>query len=232
MDKRNAGRLTGMKRDSKQKDRGLPLWSGLAAGAFFLHGISAVMAATTTNAVKAAPQQQLRDIKSPIVITSPWTWVQRSGVILAVAALLALTWWWWRRRQPVTAAKAGVSPAARARQRLAAALGLIDQPERFATEVSEIARTYLEERFGLHAPERTTEEFLEELTTSVALDSRHKVLLSGFLTNCDLVKFARAEPGLTELEALHAAAVRLVDETAPVATPAAPPQLSGSAVLK
>jgi len=106
-----------------------------------------------------------------------------------------------------------------ARQRLTAALMLIENPERFCTTVSEITRTYLEERFGLKAPERTTEEFLAELPRNVVLDKRHKDLLGEFLTQCDLVKFARFEPGRRELEDLHHAALRLVEETAPRPVP-------------
>ena len=91
---------------------------------------------------------------------------------------------------------------------------LIDQPQPFCFGITEILRTYLEQQFGLNAPERTTEEFLAELQQSIALDRRHKEVLEDFLTRCDLVKFAKVEPGRAELEELHAAALRLVDETA------------------
>jgi len=171
----------------------------------------------------------LQDIKGPIAIDSPWNWLGRVLMILIVAGLVALAWWWWRRQHPSTAAAlATISPAERARQRLQAALGLIDDSERFVTEVSETTRLYLEERFGLHAPDRTTEEFLGELSASVALDSRHKQSLADFLTRCDLVKFARAIVDRTELEALHGAAHRLVEETAPSETggQSVPPSLN------
>jgi hypothetical protein len=162
----------------------------------------------------------LRDIKGPIVIGSAWTWFWRLVAIAVVAGLIALAWWWYRRGQSETSPVAAVSPADRARQRLEAARRWIEDPERFVTEVSEIARIYLEERFGLHAPERTTEEFLAELTTDRTLQGRHKELLADFLTRCDLVKFARADTDRTGLEALYAAAELLVDETATL--PSAP----------
>ncbi len=179
-----------------------------------------------TNA--AVAPAQLQDIKGPIVIQSPWMWVRLVLVVLALGALLGLAWWWWKRRRTVAPDGPGESPADRARRRLNASVDLLHDPERFATRVSEIVRTYLEERFGLRAPERTTEEFLVELTTSVSLDSRHKELVGGFLTRCDLVKFARADPGATELEELHAAASRLVEETAPAAVVAASPPIQGT----
>ena len=100
-------------------------------------------------------------------------------------------------------------------ERLQRALDLIHEAEWFCVEVSHIIRVYLEERFSLHAPDRTTEEFLLELQSSRYLAAEHKQLLANFLSECDMVKFARAEPPEQELRSLHEAASRLVGETQP-----------------
>jgi hypothetical protein len=42
-----------------------------------------------------------------------------------------------------------------------------------------------------------------------------KESLGEFLASCDLVKFAKYEPGEAELRGLHGSAVRLVEETEP-----------------
>lgn len=78
-----------------------------------------------------------------------------------------------------------------------------------------IVRRYLEDRFGLHAPERTTEEFLREAERSDALDPGHRATLGPFLRSADLVKFARLEP--TGEECLRALdlGVAFVRATAP-----------------
>ncbi|MBX3732284.1 MAG: DUF4381 family protein [Verrucomicrobiae bacterium] len=190
-----------------------------------LMGGLAGWAATNTMLVPV----ELHDIRGPLDIRSPGAWLRIAALLAMLTALLAAFWWWWRQR-PKAPSAPGPGPAELALRDLAAALDLRHDPERFATRVSEIARTYLEARFGLKAPERTTEEFLAELTTSAALESPHKTLLGEFLTRCDLVKFARLEPGPAELEELHAAAVRLVEETAP-RIPAAPrtPEPAGGA---
>ncbi len=86
--------------------------------------------------------------------------------------------------------------------------------------VSDTVRQYLEERFNFHAPERTTEEFLHELKATDLLLPDQKESLGEFLSVCDMVKFARYEPGESELQALHESAVRLVDETEPPAVTA------------
>jgi hypothetical protein len=81
--------------------------------------------------------------------------------------------------------------------------------------VSDTVRLYLEERFDFCAPERTTEEFLRELSATNLLTDAQKESLGGFLESCDLVKFAKYEPGENELHELHSSAVRLVEETEP-----------------
>ena len=60
-------------------------------------------------------------------------------------------------------------------------------------ELSRILRRYIEERFGLRAPEQTTEEFLREARGCGALGTRDVELLERFLEHCDMVKFAKLE---------------------------------------
>ena len=104
---------------------------------------------------------------------------------------------------------------ARAKQMLEKALELIAQPKPFCILVSDTIRVYLEERFDFHAPERTTEEFLHELQGTDLLSAEQKEKLGEFLGCCDLVKFAKYEPGEPELRDLHGSALRLVEETEP-----------------
>jgi len=197
--------------------------------AFCLAAAAATNAATrAVNSAAASPQ--FHDIKPPLEIVTIGTWLGRIAAAALLGALLWLGWWLWRRRKPRTARAHRIPPDERARTRLDAALALLDHPERFCTAVSEITRAYLEERFGLKAPDQTTEEFLADLPKNAVLDGRHKESLAGFLTGCDLVKFAKFEPARTDLEALHAAALDLVMQTATVSAPAAaaPPILPPS----
>jgi hypothetical protein len=90
--------------------------------------------------------------------------------------------------------------------------------EPFYVELSSIIRRYLENRFGLRAPERTTEEFIREATTSRLLSPDHQMLTSEFLEQCDLVKFARHRPQRTDMQNGYDAAERLVRETIPAPT--------------
>lgn len=79
--------------------------------------------------------------------------------------------------------------------------------------LSGIARRYIEARFGLQAPDRTTEEFLMEAGGSGLLDARARALVADFLEQCDLVKFARYAPTDAEVAGAFDAAERFVNET-------------------
>ena len=157
----------------------------------------------------------IHDIKPLADIPDPWFWVWVSLGVIAAAVLGWLLWRWWNAKQVEAAKPVYVPPHVRARQRLTLAMDLISQPKPFCIEVSTVVRVYLEERFSLKAPERTTEEFLHELQDSWLLSNAQKASLGEFLEKCDLVKFAGFEPMQSELEALHASAGRLIDETEP-----------------
>jgi hypothetical protein len=85
-------------------------------------------------------------------------------------------------------------------------------------ELSAIVRRYLEDRYGLRAPELTTEEFLREAQRSGQLSSTHRNHLSDFLVRCDRVKFARYEPDEEESRQALASARAFLEETRLVAT--------------
>lgn len=166
----------------------------------------------------------IRRIKPPLEIPDYWLWLWLALALLLAAAAAWLYWRWRKNRPQIKPPVIVVPPHARARDRLRMALALIGQPRLFAFAVSDALRVYLEERFELRAPERTTEEFLLEMQKASHLEERHKALLGDFLARCDLVKFARYQPGEQELRDLFDAAMRLVDETQ--ATVAAPPLLT------
>jgi hypothetical protein len=177
------------------------------------------MVKSSTNAVSALAGQgtnDLRDIKPPVEIPSGWAWAAWLLGSLVLLALLYFAWRYWQKNRGKVVVPPPVPAHVRARQKLADALALIAQPKAFCIAVSDTLRWYLEERFDFRAPERTTEEFLHELKATTLLTPDQKDSLVEFLNQCDLVKFAKYEPGEPELRGLHASAVRLVEETEPV----------------
>lgn len=70
----------------------------------------------------------------------------------------------------------------------------------FYIEISTILRRYIENRFHLHAPGQTTEEFLYDLKNSSLLQNNLKSILKEFLFHCDQVKFATYKPTPGEIQ--------------------------------
>ena len=152
--------------------------------------------------------EDIRDIKGMVPEPHEWWWL---WLLLVVAIGLSVAFWLWKRRKPKTTGETPV-PLSAVEIALAALQQLRqDAPpvEEFYTRLSDIVRQYIEGRFGLRAPERTTEEFLAEAT----LPPQHMVLLSAFLQESDLVKFARLRPGKDDMERAFDAAERFVRET-------------------
>lgn len=88
-----------------------------------------------------------------------------------------------------------------------------DEVKAYYTELSDIIRRYLEERFGLRAPEMTTPEFLRSLQETPQLSSGQQESLRDFLNACDMVKFAKHPAGTREMEGAWLLARRLIEET-------------------
>lgn len=168
----------------------------------------------TNSTAQAA--NDIRDIKPPIEISNGWMTAVVALMILVLVAVAILLWKWWQRRKANVPVEPPVPAHIRAKQRLEEALALISKPKPFCILVSDTIRFYLEDRFQFRAPERTTEEFLRELNATDRLQSEQKESLGRFLESCDLVKFAKYEPGETELRGLHTSALQLVEETEPL----------------
>lgn len=182
----------------------------------------ALTAHTNLTSTASAATTGLRDIKPPMEIPTGWEWLWiLLGVLIGLAilaGLIALIIHLIARNRRANV-PAMIPAHERARRKLEAALDLFDQPKAFCTVVSDAVRLYLEERFGLRAPERTTDEFLADLGKSSALTQAQKESLQEFLSACDMVKFAKYEPQRPELETLYKSALRLIEETEPVEVP-------------
>ena len=170
----------------------------------------------------ASTTEDIRPLKGPVVIPSSYAWLWWLLVSVAVAAIAYFLKRRFRGKQALSKPAVTISPHRKAKDRLRAADELMSDPYKFCFFVSDVLRTYVEERFSLHAPDRTTEEFMDELRRAPQLHPAHKSLLEDFLARCDLVKFARAEPTEPELRSLLDSALRFVDETAPSETASMP----------
>ena len=133
-------------------------------------------------------------VEMPKATSYLWLWVIGSAILITAVGL-----WLYLRRKRYSKLIRIFKPAheiAYERLRLLVKDDLINSGEikEFYERISNILRHYIEHRFDLRAPERTTEEFLIDLQWTDVLSAPDKENLGEFLRHCDLVKFAKYNP--------------------------------------
>lgn len=154
-------------------------------------------------------------------------WLLWAAAALLFLLLLAVAAWQWVRRPSVVVARKAPPPPPPHVTALAALAALraedwtgADRAEPFFVRLSAIVRAYVEGRFGIRAPERTTEEFIRDAARSRELAPAQRRSLGDFLETSDLVKFARHRPAAPELLSALDSAETFVRETIPAPKPA------------
>lgn len=158
---------------------------------------------------------EIMDIAPPIDYPADYrlALIIAGSVIVAAAAVFVL---WRRRRSAVREIpKMPAHEVAYLRLERLLAMNLIEEKRyrEFTERVSDILRHYIEDRFGLRAPERTTEEFLIEAGAGLPVDNHQKEIIRSFLVHCDLVKFAALEPTADDVKRTFETCRDFIDAT-------------------
>lgn len=160
---------------------------------------------------------------------------QIAGYLAApAAALLAfLGFIWLQRRRRRAALEKRISAYDHACQRLAdlqrRGWPAKQEADAWYVELSDIVRRYIEDRYGVRAPELTTEEFLREAHQQIRLQPPQRERLEAFLSTCDRVKFAGYLPETAESRQAYLEAEQFLEETRLQATGAAAASGGGAA---
>ena len=173
---------------------------------------SEAISITVRPALDAASGADVED-PSPLLAATgesrAWSYAVVAAVVVALLAGALAAASRRRRALPPRLAEPPEPPDEKALRELArwraASRRTAEQVDAYYVGCSHALRVYLEERFGLRAPERTTEEFLAEAEKGGPLSAEHCITLRAFLSQCDLVKFAMHAP--TEDQHLHAMAI-------------------------
>ncbi len=141
------------------------------------------------------------------------------ALVIGAAALSGIVYYSYKK-----AAASGPPPPPWevARQRLQAlAARKLPEQGRYVTyyvDLSAILRYYLEDRFAIHAPEQTTQEFIESASKGTLFTQEQQGELGRFMRHCDRVKFARYEPTPAEMAQSFDRVSRFIEETVPTQT--------------
>lgn len=158
---------------------------------------------------------EIRDIAGPAEIPADYT----KAIVIAVSAVAVAAGlfilWRRRRKKPLEARRITAHEKAYEALEMLLARGLVEERRyrEFTAEVADILRWYIEDRFGLRAPERTTEEFLAEAGAGLDVGVERKRILADFLFHCDLVKFAALEPSTDDVKRTFSTAKDFIDAT-------------------
>ncbi|MEM7012793.1 MAG: hypothetical protein AAF585_15060, partial [Verrucomicrobiota bacterium] len=167
---------------------------------------------------------EINDIAGPVGMNPPSRakfWLMLLGIVAVLGAGAAGLIWWLSKR-PTKSAPVIVRPAHEIALDALSSLLAEDLPNKgetkeFYSRISDILRRYIENRFGVHAPGQTTEEFLIAQRGGTMLQPEHQQLLAEFLRHCDLVKFAEHQPLSDDLRNTIDVTKRFIGETKQVA---------------
>ncbi|MCK4537251.1 MAG: hypothetical protein KAV42_00500, partial [Candidatus Krumholzibacteria bacterium] len=158
---------------------------------------------------------EMKDIAGPASIPASRRYLFITAGALALAAAAVLLYLRFRKQKTVTARVILAHEKAFARLERLLSEGLVEEKRyaEFTERVSDILRHYIEDRFGLRAPERTTEEFIAEAGSGLDVADEQKRMLREFLIHCDLVKFAAYEPSEDDVKKTFDACRNFIDMT-------------------
>lgn len=167
--------------------------------------------------LREGQDHELRGLRDPLA-EGPGPAQLAAFALAPVAILVGLgIAWQLRRMRRRSALQVRISAYDQARQRLADLEGrgwpVQQDADAWYVDLSDIVRRYIEDRFGVRAPELTTEEFLREAHQQVGLSPAQRELLEAFLRTCDRVKFAGYVPQQAESQQAFNEACRFVDDT-------------------
>lgn len=165
-------------------------------------------------------EQDIEDIEGPQELAdNRWRWVAGGAGGAALLAVAAVVFVVRTRRRGTGGRREPKKPPWREAQEELDALLADDtrhEVDVLYTELTRILRHYIERRFEIRAPERTTEEFIEEARHSEQL-APFRESLEDFLTHADLVKFAGYAPSEQEIGRSVEACRNFIEMTTPEA---------------
>ena len=173
--------------------------------------------------VKTDPEKDIKDIKN--ILTVPYDWKTLALILLGVLLFVGLAYFVYKKfirkekpQEERTKIKVVLPPHKLAYKKLNELenekLWQNGKIKEYHSRLTEIIREYFEKRFGFNSLEMTSAETLDELRRrNVSLEVLQTA--ERFLSNADMVKFAKFQPMPKVNEDMLKEAYRIVDLTKP-----------------
>jgi hypothetical protein len=175
----------------------------------------------TTHMVPVDTSQDIKDVKPPLSISITLAEILLyAGIVLLIAALGYVFYRWWKKRQTKPGEVVWTAPPRPAHVIAYEELGRLKDKrlwqqglvKEYYSELTEILRRYIENRYGVMALEQTTDEILFALQ-AFRLPPAVVGDLESILRNADLVKFAKHKPAVSEHEVAMAQTYAIIEKT-------------------
>ena len=192
------------------------------AGDSTLRKITTEPVSFSVHTLPVKPNEDIKDVKDPLKIPFDWKWFLLwvlIGLIVLAAAYFLYKKYKMKKLEQVPGKKIIKIPA---HVRAFAALDELENEQlwqkgnikEYHSRLTEIVRAYFEERFNLPALELTTTEAMQRLRN--VDDARDIIEITyNFLTNADLVKFAKFKPMDSVNEEMMQQAREIIQRTIP-----------------
>lgn len=175
--------------------------------------------------VPVSTTEEIKDVKSPLTIAFDWMelfiWLALGLVVLIVGWLLYKRY--KKKKSELRVEKKLVKIPVHVK-----AFTALDELEKqqlwqkgkikeYHSNITEIIRIYFQERFGLPAMELTTSESIQQLRSTKEAENIIDLTFD-FLSNADLVKFAKFQPLQSVNEEMMSQARNIVQNTIPASS--------------
>lgn len=165
------------------------------------------------SAVQVDTTKAIFDIKQPLAVSysffdwlrDNWYWL--AGAVVMLGLLVYLVYYLKKRKVIVPEVQQPKKPELPLHVETLNKLNSLkerkiwelDRVKEYHVELTDILREYLEKRYGINAPEQTSDEIFES-TRNLEIDEQSRGKLRQVLVLADLVKFAKASPNASDNE--------------------------------
>ncbi len=161
-------------------------------------------------------EEALRDIQPPILLPEDPNYMLIAAIVLGCCLLAAWLIWFFKFRKNKIALP-GVHEVALAE--LVQLRKLMNQENAaiYAAKLSDVLRSYIENRFQIPSSRQTSREFFRSLHNNpidtAMLFAQHTESLKQCLGQCDMAKFAKSIPTGQDMEQMENAVQQFVEAT-------------------